>query len=794
MYGNPDGLSRKDWPEPVFEGHFSSAYPVFPPSHPSLLIPILRYTEELLINKRCLSNRICLVCILFVLLQPLQVQAAEKSKSVKNRPRIGLVLGGGGARGAAHIGVLKALEELRIPIDAVAGTSVGAIIGGMYAAGTPVADIEREILAIDWVEMFADDTVRPDLSFRRKEDDFDFLIEFGFGVNSNGVMLPRGFVQGQKTMLFFRRVLWPVYNVRDFDDLPIPFRAVATDLLTGKPVIIGEGDLAMAMRASMAVPGVYAPVELDGHLLVDGGLTSNLPVQVMRDMNVDIIIAVDVGYPLNRADNLRSVIDITDQMFNIFINNESAKQQKLLGPKDVFIDLHIGEMYASDFPQVAQAVEPGRQSILRQAQRLRPLGMDQTAYQRYTEQRTRRPPPPRIERVRIYNNSVISSEDIRSVIKTRPGKVLDPQQLARDVSRIYGTGLFERVDTQLRETDDGTELDIHTYRKSWGPNYLNFGIDLENDFEGGSDFNLSARYTATELNARAAEWRTDAQIGVNPRLFSEFYQPLSRGSPFFMAPQIELEADKLDIFEAGKRIAEFRVSDQTLGMAIGREFSNWGELRFGVRRGDGSARLRVGDPQDPALAESDFEIGQYLLRLSYDKLDNVRFPQHGARWQLQGLFSREALSADDAFDLYSFNYLHAGTAGRHTLVGRIEYGSKRRDDDSGLQDVFRLGGFLNLSGLQRGELVGNHYGLAGLIYYYHLGVAKDSLFSVPMYIGGSIEAGNVWQTSADVSASDTLAAGSLIAGMDTFLGPVYLALGRTETGERALYFFLGQSF
>jgi NTE family protein len=724
--------------------------------------------------------------------QPLWAQAADKAA---DRPRIGLVLGGGGARGAAHIGVLKALEELRIPIDAVAGTSVGAIIGGMYAAGMPVADIEREVLAIDWAEMFADDTIRPDLSFRRKEDDFDFLIEFGLGLNSGGVTLPRGLVQGQKTMLFFRKILWPVYNIRDFDDLPIPFRAVATDLITGKSVILGDGDLATAIRASMAVPGVYTPVELGKYLLVDGGLTNNLPVQVMRDMNVDIIIAVDAGYPLNRPDKLRSVLDITDQMFNIFINNESAEQQKLLRRNDIFIDLQIADMFVSDFPQVARAVEPGRKSMLAQAARLRPLTVEPAAYQRYTERRTQQHQPPVISRVRIYNNSVISSEDIKSVIKTRPGKPLDSEQLAQDVSRIYGTGLFERVDTQLEETDSGTQLNIHTYRKSWGPNYLNFGIDLENDFEGGSDFNLSARYTSTELNARAAEWRTDGQIGVNPRLFSEFYQPLSRGSPFFIVPQIEIESNKLNIFEEGEKVAEFRISSNSAGLAIGREFSNWGELRFGVRRGDGYTRLRIGDPQDAALAESDFEIGQYLLRLSYDKLDNVRFPQRGARWQLQGLFSREALGADDAFDLYSFNFLQAATAGRHTLVGRMEYGSKRHDGDNGrIQDSFRLGGFLNLSGLQRGELTGNHYGLAGLIYYYHLGVAEDSLFSVPMYLGTSLESGNVWQTTADISADDTLTAGSLIAGMDTFLGPVYLAFGRTDNGDSALYFFLGQSF
>lgn len=721
--------------------------------------------------------------------------AAKAVNEAQQRPRIGLVLGGGGARGAAHIGVLKVLEEYRVPVHAIAGTSVGAVIGGMYASGMPVAEIEREILAIDWKEVFTDDTSRPDLSFRRKEDDFDFLIKFDVGITGQGLSMPQGLIQGQKIMAFLRRVTLPVYNINDFDSLPTPYRALATDLVTGKPVVLDSGDLPTAIHASMAVPGIFVPVKLDGHLLVDGGLSGNLPIQVMRDMDVDVIIAVDAGFPLHRNQRFGTAFDVTDQMLNILINNETARGKTLLKKDtDILLELWLDGMLSSDFLQVGEAVEMGRKSAAAQAQKFKALSLPEAEYQRYlTSRGVRQRGSPVISRVRIQKDSVVSAEHIRAVVGTKPGDALNPAQLAQDVSRVYGLGLFESVDAQLVEEGGEAVLSINTRRKSWGPNYLNFGIGLQNDFEGGSDFELSTRYTRTEINARAAEWRVDAQVGANSGIATEFYQPLSRGSPFFLAPQISASVGQLDIFQQGERIAELRVGERVYGIDTGRELGNWGELRLGLRRGEGYTRLRIGDASDPRLEESDFEIGQYSLRFAYDRLDNVRFPREGVRWFVQGSFSRDTFGADGEYDLYRVDYLKAATFDRHTLIGLIDMGTKRDDQDSGFQDVFRLGGFLNLSGLQEGQLTGNHFALGSLVYYYQLN-PEESLFSMPIYLGGSLELGNVWQTTRGIGVDDAIAAGSLLVGMDTLLGPLYVAFGGTEEGDKSLYFFLGQGF
>jgi NTE family protein len=717
------------------------------------------------------------------------VQAEER------RPRIGLVLGGGGARGAAHIGVLKVLEEHRVPVHAIAGTSVGAIIGGMYASGMPVAEIEREILAIDWKEVFTDDTSRPDLSFRRKEDDFDFLIKFDVGVARQGLVMPQGLIQGQKIKAFLRRVTLPVYNIRDFDRLPTPYRALATDLNTGKPVVLAMGDLAAAMHASMAVPGIFVPVKIDGDLLVDGGLSGNLPIQAMRDMNVDIIIAVDAGFPLHRNQRFGTAFDITDQMLNILINNETARGKALLERnKDILLELRLEGMLSSDFLRVGEAVEMGRKSAARQSGKFQALSVPEAEYRRYLDRRgVRQSGMPMIGRVDIQKDSVVSAEHIRAAIDSKPGEPANTAQLAQDVSRIYGLGLFESVDAQLIEEDGDMVLNIETRRKSWGPHYLNFGIGLRNDFEGSSDFELSTRYTRTEINSRAAEWRVDAQVGADSGFAVEFYQPLSRGSPFFLAPQMSVGAGRLNLFEQGERVAELRMGERLFGIDGGRELGNWGEFRVGLRRGEGYSRRRIGDPMDLRLAESDFEIGRYSLRFAYDRLDNVRFPREGVRWSVQGLFSRETFNADDEYDLYRFDYLKAATFDRHTLIGLMDFGVKRRDGAGGPRDVFRLGGFLNLSGLREDELTGNHFALGSLVYYYQSN-SDESLFSMPIYLGASLELGNVWQTTREIDAGDAITAGSLLAGMDTFLGPLYIALGGTDAGDKALYFFLGQGF
>ena len=303
------------------------------------------------------------------------------------RPRVGLVLGGGGARGAAHIGVLRELERHRVPIDAIAGTSMGAIVGGLYAAGMSVAELQDVVATLDWADTMSDTPPRKDLSFRRKQDDAHFPIDLELGLRGSELVVPMGVIQGQDLELLLRELTIGVSGISDFDDLPIPFRAVASDIESGEAVILDSGDLAQAIRASMAVPGALAPVRIGDRLLVDGGLVGNLPIDVARTMGVDVVIAVDVEFPLYSADELDSAFAISEQMLTILIHKETRRQIDTLGDDDVLIRPELGTFASSDFGRIADTLEPGAEAARAVSASLRRLTRSESEYAEHVAQR-----------------------------------------------------------------------------------------------------------------------------------------------------------------------------------------------------------------------------------------------------------------------------------------------------------------------------------------------------------------------------------------------------------------------
>src|SRR6202522_2125080 len=292
-----------------------------------------------------LAKRLGLVCALAASYQWVYAAAppnAPAAPPAEVRPRICLVLSGGGARGMAHIGVLKILEELKVPIECIAGTSMGAIVGGLYASGMTAEQIDSTMRPVDWQEAFRDAPPRLALAFRRKQDDRNFLVKLPLGLKHGKILLPKGFIQGQKLQETLRQLTLPFSNSTDFDLLPTPFRAVATDLETGNAVIMDKGDLSIAMRASSSAPGVFPPVDHEGRLLVDGGVAENLPVSVARAMHADILIVSDVSYPLQPRAALDSALSITNQMLAILVRKDSDRQRASLGSRDVLIQPDLG--------------------------------------------------------------------------------------------------------------------------------------------------------------------------------------------------------------------------------------------------------------------------------------------------------------------------------------------------------------------------------------------------------------------------------------------------------------------
>jgi NTE family protein len=714
--------------------------------------------------------------------------ASEPQASPGARPKIGLVLAGGGAKGAAHVGVLKVLEEMNIPVDYVAGTSMGSIIGGLYASGLSPQEIEREIQNIDWRDVFKDEPNREDRSFRRKQDDALYVFKAKPGFRDGAIQLPLAYVHGQKFDLQLNRLTAQVSQVKDFDRLPIPFRAVATDLETGKEVVLKSGNLARSLRASMAVPGAFDPVEIDGRLLVDGGISNNVPVSVARAMGADIVIVSHLGGDMLTRDQITSALSVAGQMANFLFALNSQEQLKSLGPRDVLITSRLGDIGAGSFDRINDAMPIGEQAARQAAESLRRYSLSQVDYDRYLASRGK----PGAEGgadvvafVRIQNRSKVSDEVISRYISAKPGEPLDVAQLERDIQQIYGLEIFESVRYELVEENGQTGVVIQAKEKPWGPSYLQAGLITSSNFEGDAPFRLGLTYTMTQINPLNGELRVGGQIGDEPALFGEIFQPIDPGAHYFVSGKLGYLTRNINLFDSeGNNYAQARARGYALELGAGRQFGTWGEARLGYRRETGDIDIGIGAP----TSSQDYDTGFLFVRLTDDKLNSVYFPTKGHAGKLEWRMSREDFGADTDFDQATLGYHHAFSWGRNALFGGLLV-ELTPDEDAPIQSLYRLGGFLKLSGLSQDELTGQQAGLARLVYLRRI---NDIQF-FKAYAGASLEAGKVWQDSGDIF-NDSIVAGSAFIGADTPIGPLYLGYGHTDSGDGSLYLFLGPLF
>ncbi len=715
-----------------------------------------------------------------------------------HRPRIGLVLSGGGARGLAHIGVLKVLQKLRVPIDAIAGTSMGAVVGGLYASGLTAGQIEAVVRSLNWQEAFRDQPPRQDLSLRRKEEDENFLVDFRIGVRDGHLVLPQGLIEGQSLTEMLRRLTLPVARITNFNDLPTPFRAVATDLATGKEVVMSSGDLTSAMRASMSAPGVFAPVARDGRLLIDGGVSDNVPIDVAREMGVDVLIVVDVSYPLQPPARLNGVAGISAQTLAILMQRKSDEELATLTPRDVLIRPDLQGISSFDFGNVNRLLAIGEAAAWKMRKRLEAFSVSPAAYRRYEQRRASlRRVPPRIAFVEVQTGSRSFSAPIEKLFGDMVGKRLNPDAIARRITTLYGQGGLDTLDYQLVRRGGRYGLLIDARRASIGPNYLRFGVSLQDDFSGDATYEAAARYVMSEITRSGGEWVTDGEIGQTSRLATEVYLPFSKFSGWFVLPRVSIGASDLPFLIGQSVRAQYRVHTFRYGLDIGKQFSDWGEIRAGVYREAGHSRLSIGDPNDPALPFpplQNFGSLTYFLRFSYDTLDNINFPHSGEQAALQWSSAHQAIGAVSSYNRVTFHFIAAHTwHDRNTVAFSLSGGSllNRATD---LRMEFPLGGFLNLSGLKPYSLYGPHYGIARLLVYREIDRGGPGYLGVPIYLGMSLEAGNVWQHMSQAKLSTLHKDASIFLGLDTFLGPVYLGSGFDDHGNQAYYLFLGRTF
>jgi len=742
---------------------------------------------------RSLSWLLLTLCLL-ALAGPL---AASVADAAPGRPRVGLVLGGGGARGIAHVGVLKMLQELRVPVDCVAGTSMGSIIGGLYAAGMTPEEMTETVQRIDWPAAFTDGPPRADLPFRTKQEQRVLLTNNGVGIKDGQVQLPQGLLQGQNLLLLLQELSLPAAKIRDFDQLRVPYRAVATDLATGTPVVLKSGDLAMAMRASMSIPSALVPVELDGKLLVDGGVSDNIPVDVVREFcRPDVIIAVDVGAPLAPASELNSLLSITGQLTTILTVRNAQQQIKTLGRRDILITPDLRDLSSLAFARSREAVTIGYAAAEGKRGELSRLSVSPAAYQAHLAGRPELPEnhQPVIGFIRIKNTTRLSDQVIEKQLHVKPGEPLDPEELNRNLNIIFGMGDFQQVTYSLVEEDGKTGLVVEATQQHIGANTLNFGLFLGANMKGDSLFNLSVAYTMSQLNSLGGEWRNFVQIGGNTKLETDFYQPLDAAQEYFINPYLSYQRYNLDLFnDSNEDNASFRVYRANIGMEVGRNLEHWGRLSLGLRYGSGKNDLRFGQISTNAntINEGSFDDGGYSIRWAADTLDNLNFPTSGYYANLVFYDSLTTLGASNNFSTLSLNAAKPYTWGKQTLIPRVVL-SGRLSGDLGVQDLFQLGGFLNLSGYQVGQISGQYAALGELIYMYRLDNASAA-FTIPLYAGGSLEVGGAWNDLDDITFDSLIPAGSLFLGADTPLGPLYLAGGLAK-GDASLYLMLGRLF
>jgi NTE family protein len=698
------------------------------------------------------------------------------------RPRIGLVLGGGGARGTAHIGVLEVLERLRVPVDCVAGTSMGALVAGAWASGVGPGQMRERLGKVDWSDLFDDNPSHAETNYRERRLAQSYYPGLEFGVTNDGIRAAHGVVGGQKIKLFFNTLVGADRGERDIENLALPVAIVATDIGTGEKVVFRKGELSAALRASMSVPALLAPVPYQGRYLVDGGLVDNIPVdEVMAACHPDVVIAVDVGTPLARPEDVTTLRAITGQTIGVLTEQNGERSRAMLKPGDILIQPQLGDITAADFNKFREGAETGRRAAEAQAATLSRYALPPAEYDAWASKlKVPSPPLPRVDEVQITGLHRINRAFVARHIHIRPGDVFDPVQLERDLARVYGDGDVENVDYRVLQSGGRTILRIIVTEKSWGPDYIRSGVFLEaTDKE--TQFALRGAWHRKWLNTLGGEWLSGFQVGERSTLFTEFYQPLDARQTWFVEPSVGIGRDRIDVYQNDNRIAQYQIREDRAVANVGANIGVLGALRLGYLYRKLDTSVQTGSP---TLRTGSATLKGWQALLEFDQFNRPFFPTTGwyarlAYYDAQnGDYSRLStdLRAARSWDPYVVNvrFLYLGSP-----KGRVPLG-----------DAGSLGGFLSLSGYVPDQILAGDIRFASIrgervIGRMPLGLDGD------LRVGLSLEAGRVGERFTETGLHGWQKAGAAYLGGETPLGPLYFGFGYAQGGRRSLYLFLG---
>lgn len=727
-------------------------------------------------------------CLFLMLASP--VATSTPADQPAARPRIGLVLGGGGAKGAAHIGVLRVLEELRIPIDCVAGTSMGALVGATFAAGVSPEVIESEVLDVDWAATVGSAGDRDRMSIRRKLESRPYTNNFDLGIKDGSLRGSGGFLDTQEIDNLLRSLVAQARTVDDFDALPIPFRAVATDMVAGEMVVLHDGDLSVAMRASMAVPGAFTPVVVGDQVLADGGQMRNLPVDIARQLCGDVIIAVSLETPPPTAADLSSGLALAARSLDVMIDANTRAQLATLTERDVDIRVQMGDIGSGSFERVPDAIPLGRSAALAQLQGLARYSVPPEEYQAWRARITRDyGRSGRVAKVTVVGLERVNPDYVQEAITiTRQGGEITASDIAQDASRIFALGDFETVQYRVSGTPDQAAVEFHPIEKSWGPNFVNFDLGLGWGSSGDIAMLLRAEHRRAWITSLGGEWHNVAQVGTDVELQTGLYLPLELRQRFFIEPYLRANRYFEDIYDDGNRVAVYDFIENYGQVDFGVNLGSEAQLRLGMRQSWNKTKLDTG-PREWFPEESSTNESDIVFQGKYDSRDVVGLPSRGNLLVARYLSSGSWLGGDESYGIAEGMAL-AVLPLRGDVLDIFVGGGLDVSGDVPTYRRYRLGGILSFPGMQRQQLRGDNYWLAGTNYNWRLADIQ-SLFDHALYGGVRVTAGHVGGR-VDEGHEDLIAGLALTLSGRTPIGPFLVSLGGTDNDSYALQLAIGR--
>ncbi|HHC7248855.1 TPA: patatin-like phospholipase family protein [Vibrio parahaemolyticus] len=751
---------------------------------------------------------------LFLIATPSVAQV--KNEDTPTRPKVAVVLAGGGAKGAAHIGVLKALEEMHIPVDIITGTSMGAYVGGLYATGMSADEIESFIYSVDWNSGYRDRVDRSQRRVRDKEYEDRYQITTDLGLRFGEVRAPTGVVQGQNMLRVLRETTGNLGRFESFDELAIPYRSVATDILELDEVVIGNGYLVDAMMASMSVPGALPPYKLNGHMLVDGGVVNNMPVDVARAMGADVVIAVDISTDYKTEDDFTGLFTVADQLSNYLVRRSTQQQVETLQEHDVYIRPNVGQMETVEFDKMPWAFQSGYDITKEMESKLAGLRLSNAEYQKYIDhkQEVRKKlvygDDRVVDEIVIVNNTHYSDVLLTNRLELETGRKIETAEIEKAVENLYALDRFELITYHFEEVDGSNLLVFDVNEKSWGPNYLNFRFFLEDDFDTDSQYGIGMSTNFTNLNSHGAEMALNVEMGTDKLIEAELYSPVLSSQEFFVAGKVAYSSEgrNLPVSDDDSSLSSVNdflpvsYTEFVSEIAIGIQPTLWQELRLGGRYSSGSIELST----LASVGNLDFERRGLFANYRLDTLDDFAFPTRGLLVDLEYLVSHDTspeeigqskpkdIVEDTVYEIDA-RFKGAMSYQRHTLVGQAEYSFVQSKNSSITLDPRELGGFLHLSGIPRNSLIGQNLFFSSLVYRYKWFDNDFGLFEAPVYVGASLEHGGTWSDNdLKLNEAPLYNAASIFFGVDSPIGPIMLAYGRTEQDMEAVYLIVGTSF